>query len=152
MPAGPGGKQDNMEPYKIESANATINAQRNLMGRTHYVDPDTLRFHKSRILKTVIADGGLLFALVESASADMDNTKRGFRYAIFDVFGRVLDRPKLEEMVSRRATAEKAMFKALDNIDAKAITREAIERAEKHHADEMARLRAYLETELKAVL
>ena len=39
-----------MRFYKTESDHPKVNAQRNLMGRTHYVDPDTLRWHKSRIL------------------------------------------------------------------------------------------------------
>jgi hypothetical protein len=57
----------------------------NLCGRTHYVDQDTLRWHKSKIISSHVVDGGLLFAIVTSDALDMQNTKRGFRYVIFDV-------------------------------------------------------------------
>ncbi len=53
------------------------NAQNNLIGRTHYVDDDSLRFHKSKILSTYVTDGGLLFTLIESCSLDYNNSKRG---------------------------------------------------------------------------
>ncbi len=37
-----------MNLYRSESNNPKWNAQSNLSGRTHYVDEDTLRWHKSR--------------------------------------------------------------------------------------------------------
>lgn len=126
--------------YREESSYATINAQRNLCGRTHYVDPDTLRYHKSRVLSTHITDGGLLFALVESAAMDMNNTKRGFRYVIFDVFGTVLDRLSLGDSFKTRKAATKAMWNALNTFDARKVTTEAIASASRNHAMEMKRL------------
>jgi hypothetical protein len=135
-----------MKLFERQANDARTNAQRNLMGRTHYVNDDTLRWHKSRILQTVVADEGLLFALIESCAADMNNTKRIFRPVIFDVFGTVLYRPKLEAGFSSHKTAEKAMWRALNEIDAKAVTNEAIIKAENYHAIEMKELRAKLET------
>jgi hypothetical protein len=70
---------------------AKTNAQRNLSGRTHYVDPDTLRFFHSRLVHTEIHAEGLLFALVESVAEDMGNTTRGFRFVMFDLFGTVIN-------------------------------------------------------------
>jgi hypothetical protein len=35
------------------SDNPTISAQKNLEGRTHYVDPQTLKYHGSRILSAL---------------------------------------------------------------------------------------------------
>jgi hypothetical protein len=126
--------------YRSESSNPKWNAQRNLNGRTHYVDDDTLRFHKSRILSARHTDNGLLFAIVESMALDMHNTKRGYRYVIFDLFGSTIDRPKLEDSyrTSRQATA--AMWAALNAIDAKAITLAAIDQQAKNHIREIADL------------
>lgn len=128
--------------FKEESSHAKWNAQRNLQGRTHYVDDDTLRWHKSRILHTRITDDGLIFALIESCAADMDNTKRGFRYVLFDVFGNVVrTRAKLDDLWSSSAKAMKEMWKELNTIDAKAITLYAVRNAEKWHAYEMTKVR-----------
>lgn len=133
-----GGK---MNFYKEESQHAKWNAQRNLAGRTHYVDDATLRFHHSRILTTKITDDGLIFSIIESCAADMNNTKRGFRFVTFDLCGNVIERAKLDGLVSSRRVAEKAMWKFLNEIDAKQITRDAIDRAEKYSLREFAELR-----------
>ena len=114
--------------YRNESSNPKWNAQRNLSGRTHYVDDDTLRFHKSRVLSARHTDDGLLFAIVTSDALDMHNTKRGFRYVIFDVFGNTLDRPKLEDAFRSSEKATQAMWDALNAIDAKAVTLAANQR------------------------
>jgi hypothetical protein len=118
-----------MRLYRNESSDPKSNAQRNLQGRTHYVDDDTLRFHKSRVLSARHTDGGLLFAIVTSDAADMNNSRRVYRYVIFDVFGTVLDRPDLEHGFKTSDKATKAMWESLNAIDAPAITLEAIERA-----------------------
>jgi hypothetical protein len=112
--------------FTNESDYPLVNAQRNLMGRTHYVDPDTLRFHKSKVLACKITDNGLLCAIVTSDSMDYQNTKRGFRYAIFDIFGTCLGRPDLADSYKTKAQATKAMWDAVNAIDAKAVTLAAI--------------------------
>ena len=137
-----------MQLYRNESSNAKWNAQRNLEGRTHYVDDDTLRFHKSRILSTHITDGGLILGLVESCAADYENTKRVFRPVIFDITGYVLERPKLEDGYSSSKAAKDAMWDTLNNIDAKQVTLEANERETKNHANEMQYLREDMERAL----
>lgn len=131
-----------MSPYRRESEYPKWNAQRNLSGRTHYVDDDTLRWHKSRILRTVITDGGLIFALIESVALDMNNRKRGFRPVIFDVFGYVIERTKLDESYKTRKQAEKAMWSALNSLDVAGLTLEAIERSTRYHLMEMDQLKA----------
>jgi hypothetical protein len=112
--------------YRSESSDAKRNAQRNLAGRTHYVDDDTLRYFRARVLSARIVSDGLLFAILESASANPNHSKRIFRYVIFDLFGFVLARPDIEHSFSRQQQAEKAMWAALDAIDAKAVTLAAI--------------------------
>lgn len=130
-----------MQLYKNESSDPKTNAQRNLCMRTHYVDDATLRFHKSRVLSARHAAGGLLFCIVTSDALDYENRSRGFRYAIFDLFGHVLERPKLEEAFRRSETCAKALWAAVSAIDAVAVTLEAAMRAERQHAVEMAELR-----------
>jgi len=133
-----------MKKFTHESSNPKWNAQRNLSGITHYVEDDTLQFHKSRILSTHILEEGLLFGLIESCALDPDNRTRGFRYVIFDVTGYVIDRPKLEETVKTRRQAEKAMWAYVNTLDARVITKEAIDREERNYQDEIQRARKEL--------
>lgn len=94
-----------VRPFGCESGDPKYNAQRNLSGKTHYVDDDTLRFHKSRVLSAQAIHGGLLFRIITSDALDMHNTKRGFRAVVFDVFGTTIDRPKLEEATATKQAA-----------------------------------------------
>lgn len=134
--------------YRNESSYPKNNAQRNLAGRTHYVDDDTLRGFHSRVISARETDGGLLFAIVTSDAKDYQNRARGFRYVIFDLFGTVVERNpgNMENPFFRtNEQATKAMWKAVNALDASAITRAGIERAEKQHASEMDRLRGDVE-------
>ena len=135
-----------MKLYEDKSDRAKWNAQQNLMGRTHYVDPETLSFHKSRILKTVITDNGLLLGLVESYAANYEDTDRRFRGVIFDIFGTVLFRPGLVDGSTTRRAAEKIMWKALNDLDAIALTLQAIDKAVLLHTEEMKRMRNHVLT------
>lgn len=126
-----------MQLYRNHSGYPKVNAQQNLCGRTHYVDDATLRFHKSRVLSARHVDEGLLFAIVTSDALDMHNSKRGYRFVIFDVFGTVLERPKLEEAFTSSKRATEAMWKALNAINAKQHTLEAIERQRRQYNVEL---------------
>jgi hypothetical protein len=117
-----------MQLFSKQASNPKANAQRNLMGRTHYVDPDSLRFHKSRVLSARHTDGGLLFAIVTSDALDYQNTRRGYRFVIFDLFGHVVERTELENAFKSNRSAEKAMWDALDKLNAKALTLAALRR------------------------
>ena len=119
--------------FRNESSYAKENAKRNLAGRTHYVDDDTLRYFRARILSSRVVDNGLLFAIVESASGDMHHKTRIYRYVIFDIFGTVVERPDIDASWKSSPPAEKAMWRALDALDAVAHTRAAIER---HRAEQ----------------
>lgn len=130
-----------MDLCENKSSYPKVNAQDNLNGRTHYVEDSTLRFHHSRILKAKATCDGLLFYLIESCSADMNNTRRIFRHVIFDIAGHTLSRPNLEHGCKTRAAAEKQLWKAMDKIDNKASALAAVDRAEKYAAEEYARIR-----------
>jgi hypothetical protein len=95
------------------------NAQQNLKGRTHYVDDDTLRYFKSKILESNIIAGGAFFYVIESTSLDMNHSKRGFRYVLFDVFGSVIDRVNLDESWRTKDQAKKAFWKFYGIFDGK---------------------------------
>ena len=130
--------------YQNRSSDPKTNAQRNLVGRTHFVDDDTLRYHKSRVISARHTDMGLLFAIVTSDSKNYEGTQRGFRFAIFDVFGNCIDR-KTNQWFRRSEQATKAMWEMLNSLDAVEITRKAIEQAEIWHEREMNTLRGELD-------
>lgn len=113
-----------LKPFCQESCDTKHNAQRNLSGKTHYVDDDTLRWHKSRVLSSGHLHGGLLFRITTSDALDIHNTRRGFRAVVFDVFGTTIYRPKLEEAFSTSHAAYKASEK--QEIDLVTHYREAI--------------------------
>jgi len=138
-----------IELYRDEASDATLNAQRNLSWRTHFVDADTLRFHKSRVMSSHVTDGGLLFAVVTSDSLNFENTRRGFRFAIFDVFGTCLQRPELEQAFRTRHQATKAMWAALGETDAHAVTVAGIAQAERNFARDIAELRQAMAAHFK---
>ena len=131
--------------YRNESSNSKLDAQRNLEGRTHYVDDGTLRFHKARIVYTDVLANGLGFLLVESYAVDPDNRKRSFRGVVFDVFGTVVYRPDLEDGYK---TSQKALDAAMDEVKAlnfKALTLAAIRHGSKAHKAEISHLRGIVE-------
>lgn len=103
--------------YRHESTDATRNAQDNLRGRTFYADPETLRWHKARILNSRDIWCGAGLMIVESVSLDWDNTKRGYRFAVFDVFGNVVERADLENTWKTADGARKAFWKWLAESD-----------------------------------
>ncbi len=134
--------------YRNESCDAKYNAQRNLEGRTHYVDDDSLRFHKSRINTTTITDGGLLFALVESYAVDCHNSTRLFSPVIFDTSGYIISRCELEAGFKTSKQAISAMWDELNNIDAVAVTNNCIDR----FIVESERQAKYMRSDLQSVI
>ena len=80
----------NVELFSDKSCYIAGNAVQNLRGRTHYVDKDTLRFFKARIVGGAHQCSGTVFRLIESLPKGFDG-QRGFRFVAFDVFGNVLN-------------------------------------------------------------
>ena len=130
-----------MNLYRAESENPKLNAQRNLAGRTHYVDDATLKCFKSRILESGSGDGGLIFYLLESVALDLDNTQRGYRPVIFDVFGGVISRVSLSDCFKTSREAKRAMWAIIDQLNAHEITAKAIDSLERQHVMEIATAR-----------
>jgi hypothetical protein len=92
-------------------------AQRQLQGRTHYADSDTLRFFGARINSTRQDDHGLWFALRESVQPP--HAGRAHRWAIFDIFGRCVGRT---DDRSNGAAADRLFSALRDGTDWEAHT------------------------------
>ena len=97
--------------------NPAGNAQENLGGRTHYADPQTLRYHKSRILSARPLSMGAFFLIVESCALDYQNTRRGFRAVLFDLAGEAVYRPALDETHKTRDKASAAFWAWFEGFD-----------------------------------
>ena len=95
----------------------TAKAQDQLSGRTHYADPDTLRFFHARILRASPVCSGLLFRIVESVAADPDNNRRVFRFVVFDVWGNVIKKADFDNSFSSTDKALKAFDQWLAGFD-----------------------------------
>jgi hypothetical protein len=102
-------------------------AQDQLIGRTHYVDDSTLRYFHARVIGAHDDADGLLFWIVESSARDYENTARGFRPVVFDIFGEVVYRVSLAEMVKTSDKARALYRDWLESFDIVDHYREALE-------------------------
>jgi len=112
------------------------NAQAALDGRTHYAEDSTLRYFHARILSAHECRSGCFFYIIESCALDANNTSRGFRAVVFDVFGTVVYRPDLQSTYRTNGQARKAMWAWFDAFD-----------EVQHYADALRRKAARLERE-----
>lgn len=113
-------------------------------GKTHYFDPDTLRYFHSRVCRITIAAHGLALITLESASADMHNTRRGYRVNVHDLTGTVVnDRQDVDSLIASKRAADKAFHAACLETDANArdILAKAIERETRKHARALTELK-----------
>lgn len=110
-------------------------AQRQLSGRTHYADEDTLRYFGARINETRQDDNGLWFALRESVQPPHSN--RVHRWAIFDIFGTCT---RTEERASG-AAADKLLPALIASIDWPSHTILRLEELATHKEREAAEIR-----------
>ncbi len=97
----------NLIPFSQQSYDPKTDAQRNLSGRTHYVDDATLRYFKARILSTSTLFDGAFFMIRESTSLDHKHSERGQRIVVFDLFGDVVFRPDMSECGSEAQARER---------------------------------------------
>jgi len=78
-----------IERYRTKSHYADSDASMNLTGRTHYVNADTLRYFKSRILRGRSTKNGFFYILQESLPHP-EYSKRVRRNVVFNMFGAVI--------------------------------------------------------------
>lgn len=119
-----------------------IDAQKNLDGKTHYVDASTMQYFKSKVLTSGDHFHGLIYAIVESVALNSDNTRRGYRPVLFDVFGTVIDRVSIEDTYKSPDAARKAMYATLDALDVLGHYRNAITSQRARLKREMAQMAA----------
>jgi len=111
--------------FRCESCDPETDAQRNLQGRTHYADADTLKYFKTRILNSGRAGNDLIFWIVESVNSRPDHGGYNKRAVAFNVFGDVInDRDQWHRTTS---AAEKSMVAFLAAFDPAAHTRDELE-------------------------
>jgi hypothetical protein len=103
--------------YRHESGMPKFNAQINLEGRNYFAADSTLKFFGSRISSAHETCSGLLFYIIESSFLDYNKTKRGFRYAFFDIFGEAVARLPIDDAFRTSEQARKAMWKELNAFD-----------------------------------
>lgn len=117
-------------PYRNDLGNtATETARRNLSGRTHYADPDTMAFFGSRVIECWATQDGHLLAMVESLRPTPDGSgPRVYRPVIFDRFGGIVHKPEIEDSAKTKARARRQLAAALASLDGPAITARAAER------------------------
>lgn len=77
--------------FRCESSYEESDASRNLQGRTHCLDPDTVRYFKSRVLAAGRSHDDLLYYIVESVNSRPDHGGYNKRFVAFDVFGSVVN-------------------------------------------------------------
>ena len=128
-------------------SNPKYTAQALLQGRTHYVDDDTLKYFHCRILQCDIEQNGTLCWLIESVALDMNNTRRGFRYVVFDIFGTVISRVNLENSFSTRDKAKKALREYLASVNGLKITKDGLKQRKRQDKQSY----FYVEEQLKRI-
>lgn len=136
-------QQLGFSPFQCHSCYPLGDAQRNLSGRTHYVDDDTLRFFLARILYTGREHDSLTFWLVESVRSKPDSLPGGrIRFVAFDVFGSVVSR---DEWHRSSKAAIKAGRAWLAQHDAVAHTRAALANSLERMQADVGMVRGYLD-------
>lgn len=131
--------------FTSHSCNPKYNAQRNLAGRTHYADDDTLAFFKARILSARDEANGLLFILLESVSGISKDARKTKRAVIFDVFGTVVnDRDGENAWHATSNKARKGAMEFVESFDAVSHTLAELERKAKRLEEESSAIRSFL--------
>lgn len=125
-------------------------AQDALMGRTHYVDPGTLRYFHARVLSARTIADGLFFRITESSAMDPDNSRRGFRCVVFDIFGDTVYRPEVSACRASREPAERDCTRWLEKFDAVSYYRETIAQRAARMAKDSAALMEAISEEVTA--
>lgn len=136
-----------LDPYqsRVYFNNATKEASSLTAGKTHYFDPDTLQYFHSRISRIAIAGDGVALVTLESASADANNTRRGYRVNVHDLTGRVInERQDVDNLITSKSAADRAFHDAVSEVETSA--RDILENA----IDREIRLRTRAVQDLKA--
>lgn len=125
----------NTSKYEQHSYNPRYNAQHNLRGRSHFVDDDTLRYFRGRVLSAYDKADGRLFVVVHSQASGFNDATRVYSYAIFDLAGSVI--AGQAKHYKSAATARKHCADMLALLDADQITLDALSYLEGRFANDI---------------
>ena len=116
---------------------AKTSAQRNLQGKTHYADDDTLRFFSARINRCRPLFGGLILMICETTADGPGRSSRGHRCVAFDLFGAVInDRRGLDQLHASSDKALREFESWAESFDPLAHYRQAMDdRAKRLHRE-----------------
>jgi hypothetical protein len=134
----------NLALYECRHHEPTYDAQRNLDGRSHYVDDRTLGYFGSRILHAEHAARGTLFVLIESRGIESRAGRRRMRVVVFNIAGHVVAHASADTWYSTTRDARRAIPAVLESIDANAENARALDSLEAWNTDEIRRARARL--------
>jgi hypothetical protein len=130
--------------YRQESCYSLSDAQKNLQGRTHYVDNDTLKGFRARVLNAFPSHDGLVYWIIESVGNKPFDGKANKRFVAFDVFGDVISDREQWHTTSKAADKERRAF--LDSFDAEKHTESRLlEKAKRDTENAQAVFNAILE-------
>lgn len=135
-----------LELFTEKSYDAKRDAQVNLAGRSHYVDDASLRFFHARIVYAQPIFGGAFYLLIEKSALDYDNKTRGFFPVLFDVFGRVVYKPELNQSSKTKDKAKALFWVWFEALDVSVYYRETLnERANRLQNESVLLARAAFE-------
>ena len=117
----------NLRKYQYMYMKPKADAQHNLRGRTFYVDDDTLKYFKARILNSAPACDGLVYWIIESYAVDYANINRAFRPVVFNILGDIVYRVNIDDGFKTEKAARLALDVFLDSFDAVKQTQQALE-------------------------
>lgn len=139
-------RTNGVELFKERAGMPLNQAQRNLEGKTHYVDDKTLASFKARIHSVSIMDEGLILGMVESIQAGPnEESGRVYRPVFFDVFGNEVYKPSIEESQKSLKSAQAEFWKQAEEIDAVQATIDGLKAKQKALQDEANALGAIIE-------
>ena len=106
-------------PFQCKSSYPDSDAQSNLEGRTHYADPDTLKYFKARILRGIHSNNGLYYLIQESLPhPELGRVRRN---VLFDVFGSVVGGREIFHKSAAKADHEYSELRAFMDNEANAV-------------------------------
>lgn len=120
-------KAAGIELFQERSGFPLNQAQRNLDGKTHYVDEASLRSHVSKIHNVYVMDDGLILGMIESVQAGPSaDDGRVYRPVFFDIFGGIIYRPDLQDSAKTLKKAQAEFWQQAEEVDAIEATTEGM--------------------------
>jgi len=133
-------------PFETYSGNygesKSKKAERLMGDRSHYYDAGTLRFFFCVVSEIYVTDNGLILGTISRQAKDMNNTSRGYTFALHDLGGTYLGPPVGDgrPYFNTLDQARKAFWQFANTLDAATVLRDAIERKHAAAASETARM------------